>query len=578
MVDPAIELQRRMQSALSEAFGEIAGITTAEVHRSTYADYQSDSALSLARRLKRSPRDVAAAVVKRLQPDEVLDSATVSGPGFINLTLRSDYLSKALEILSADDRLGSSLVKDSKTVVIDYSSPNLAKEMHVGHLRSTIIGDALARVFEFIGHKVIRQNHIGDWGTPFGMLIEHLLDERTAGRSTSIRQLSAFYRAARLKFDSDSTFAARARRRVVALQSSDASTLALWRGLVAITLEHIQDLYEKLDITLKPEDVTGESHFYLELADVVNELERNGIAQISDGAVCVFPPGFVRRDGAPMPLIVRKQDGGFTYATTDLAALRYRLRSLDAKQILYVVGAPQHQHLAMVFAAGRMAGWADDTVRLDHVEFGSVLGQDRKMLKSRSGDGISLNDLIDEGVEKARRLVDEKSPNLSENERAAIARAIGIGAIKYADLANDRIKDYVFDWNRMLAFDGNTGPYLMYAHSRICSILRKAACWTNAHDAKPVHICLDSPPERALALVLLQFARTIDRTAETLQLNRLAQFLFELASVFTKFYETCPVLRVDEPLRASRLALCELTAHILAKGLGLMGIAAPEQI
>lgn len=576
MVDPVNELGYRLQSALRARFGDEAGTVVADIHRSDYADYQSDVALGLARRLRRAPRDIAAAVVEGMPPDAVLQAATVSEPGFINLTLRSEYLSSALGHMVADERLGIGLPAHPDTAVVDYSSPNLAKEMHVGHLRSTIIGDSLARVLAFLGYHVVRRNHVGDWGTPFGMLIEHLFDERLAGRAASVPELSNFYRAARVKFDGDPEFAERARRRVVLLQSGDEKTLALWRQLIAVTIDYIEALYRRLDVLLTPDDIVAESYYNADLADVVSELESKGLAVISDGAVCVFPPGFIRRDGAPLPLIVQKSDGGFGYAATDLAALRYRVRTLGAKQVLYVVGTPQHQHLSMVFAVSRMAGWADDEVRLEHVEFGSVLGPDKKMLKSRSGESVGLIELLNEGVERARRLVDEKSPDVDERVRAAIAQAVGIGAIKYADLVNDRIKDYVFDWNRMLAFDGNTAPYLMYAHARICSILSKAGA--GGWDDAPVHsvIGLDAPAERALALELAQFPRVVQRTAETLKPHRLCQYLFELATAFTAFYQACPVLRAEEPVRASRLALCTLTARVLAKGLDLLGIAAPE--
>jgi arginyl-tRNA synthetase len=410
------------------------------------------------------------------------------------------------------------------------------------------------------------------------MLIEHLFDEQLAGRAAGVRELSAFYRTARLKFDRDPEFAERARQRVVLLQSGDVKTLALWRQLIAVTFEYIEAVYRKLDVGLARGDTVGESAYNGDLTDVVGELERGRIAVIDDGAVCVFPPGFVGRDGAPLPLIVRKRDGGFGYAATDLAALRYRLRTLGAKQVLYVVGTPQHQHLSMVFAVSRMAGWADETVRLEHVGLGSVLGPDKKMLKSRFGESISLDELLDEGVERARRLVDEKSPNLDERVRAEVARAIGVGAIKYADLANDRIKDYVFDWNRLLAFDGNTAPYLMYAHARICSILDKAGGDGERRKSSQSEIALDAPAERALALELLQFPGVVRRTAETLKPHRLCQHLFELATAFTAFYEASPVLRTEEAVRSSRLALCTLTARVLAKGLDLLGIAAPAKM
>jgi len=571
MLDLVPALRERVTAAVRAAFGEDAASTDPAVHRSDHADYQSDVALALARPLKRSPRDVAAALVGHLATDDLVAEAVVSGPGFINLTIRADNLGQGLDRMLATEEQPSS----RETVVVDYSAPNVAKEMHVGHLRSTIIGDAIARLLEFEGDRVIRQNHVGDWGTPFGMLIEHLLDERATGHEAGVRELVAFYQAARAKFDADPAFAERARRRVVLLQGGDADTLALWHRLIDVSVAHFSELYERLGVTLRPEDVAGESRYNADLPDVVAELRRAGLARESERALCVFPPGFTTREGEPLPLIVRKQDGGFTYATTDLAALRYRVRTLGARRVIYVVGTPQTQHLAMVFATARLAGWVDNGVRLEHVAFGSVLGPDRKMLKTRAGESISLAALLDEAVERAARVVEEKSPHLDPAQKARIAAAVGIGAVKYADLANDRIKDYVFDWSRMLALDGNTAPYLMYAHARIRSILRRAS---EEGTAAIGPIAVETPEERALALALLEFPATLARTAETLQPHRICGQLYEIASVFTTFYERCPVLRAPDPVRASRLALCTLTAQVLARGLDLLGIAAPEQI
>jgi len=571
MLDLVPALRERVTAAVRAAFGEDAASTDPAVHRSDHADYQSDVALALARPLKRSPRDVAAALVGHLATDDLVAEAVVSGPGFINLTIRADHLGQGLDRMLATEERPSS----RETVVVDYSAPNVAKEMHVGHLRSTIIGDAIARLLEFEGDRVIRQNHVGDWGTPFGMLIEHLLDERATGHEAGVRELVAFYQAARAKFDADPAFAERARRRVVLLQGGDADTLALWHRLIDVSVAHFSELYERLGVTLRPEDVAGESRYNADLPDVVAELRRAGLARESERALCVFPPGFTTREGEPLPLIVRKQDGGFTYATTDLAALRYRVRTLGARRVIYVVGTPQTQHLAMVFATARLAGWVDNGVRLEHVAFGSVLGPDRKMLKTRAGESISLAALLDEAVERAARVVEEKSPHLDPAQKARIAAAVGIGAVKYADLANDRIKDYVFDWSRMLALDGNTAPYLMYAHARIRSILRRAS---EEGTAAIGPIAVETPEERALALALLEFPATLARTAETLQPHRICGQLYEIASVFTTFYERCPVLRAPDPVRASRLALCTLTAQVLARGLDLLGIAAPEQI
>ncbi|HEV3031995.1 MAG TPA: arginine--tRNA ligase [Polyangia bacterium] len=575
MIDPLVPLRDRLRTATRLALGDAADADPA-LHRSQHADYQADLALALGRKLKKNPREVAAAIAANLAADDVIAGVEVSGPGFLNLTLRTDYLAALLGRMRADARLGVARAATPETVVIDYSGPNVAKEMHVGHLRSTIIGDSIARLLEWQGHKVIRRNHVGDWGTPFGMLIEHLLDE-SAGTQAGVRELGAFYRAARTKFDGDAAFADRARRRVVLLQSGDAETLGYWQRLIDVSVEHFSRLYAALGVTLRPEDVVGESRYNAALPEVVEELTRKGLAVESEGAICVFPPGFTGREGEPVPLIIRKQEGGYGYATTDLAALRQRVRELGARRLLYVVGAPQQQHLAMVFAVARLAGWADDSVRLEHVAFGSVLGPDKKMLKTRAGESVSLATLVEEAVARAAKVVGEKSPDLPVAEQARIASAVGVGAVKYADLSSDRIKDYVFDWNRMLSFEGNTAPYLMYAHARIRSILRKAH---EADDerATPGAFALAAPQERALALALVQLEGTLERAAEGCHPNRTCAFLYDVASAFTSFYEACPVLKADGPTRASRLALCAVSARTLALGLDLLGISAPDQM
>ena len=577
MIDPLVPLRDRLRTATRRALGDDAAEADPALHRSQHADYQADLALGLARKLKKNPREVATAIAAKLPADDVIASVEVSGPGFLNLTLRTDYLANLLGRMRADDRLGVACTATPETVVIDYSGPNVAKEMHVGHLRSTIIGDSIARLLEWQGHKVIRRNHVGDWGTPFGMLIEHLIDEGSAGGEAGVRELGAFYRAARAKFDGDSAFADRARRRVVLLQSGDAETLAHWRRLIDVSVEHFSRLYAVLGVTLRPEDVVGESRYNAALPEVVEELTRKGLAVESEGAICVFPPGFMGREGEPVPLIIRKQEGGYGYATTDLAALRQRVRELGARRLLYVVGAPQQQHLAMVFAVARLAGWADDSVRLEHVAFGSVLGPDKKMLKTRAGESVSLASLVEEAVARAAKVVGDKSPDLPAAEQARIASAVGVGAVKYADLSNDRIKDYVFDWNRMLSFEGNTAPYLMYAHARIRSILRKAHEATR-EETVPGALALDAPQERALALALVQLEGALERAAEGCHPNRICAFLYDVASAFTSFYEACPVLKADGPTRASRLALCEVSARTLALGLDLLGISAPDQM
>ncbi len=575
MIDPLNDLTLEVRAAAIAAFGTAGGSVDLAIHRSEHADYQADVALGLARALGRPPREIASAIVHHLPGGEVLDGAAVSGPGFINLTCRSEYLALQLGYMRGDELLGVARALHPDRVVMDFSSPNLAKEMHVGHLRSTILGDSLARILEHLGHEVIRQNHLGDWGTPFGMLIEHLLDEGTA-HGGDVRELSAFYRAARLKFDGDPGFADRARRRVVLLQSGDPPTLDHWKRLVEITTDHIDALYRQLHVGLGREDIAGESRYNSELEGVVTELERVGLARSSDGAVCVFPPGFAGRDGQALPLIVRKQDGGFGYAATDLAALKYRLRELRATRVLYVVGAPQSQHFAMVFETARLAGWVPDGARLEHVAFGSVLGQDGKVLKTRAGEAVSLSALLDEAIVRARTIVDEGSRSLGEAERARISDIVGIGAVKYADLANDRIRDYVFNWSRMMAFEGNTAPYLMYAHARIQSIIRKAHSGTMSCVDEHETLRIDDPAERALALEILQFPSTLARVGDTLQPHRLCQQLFRTATAFSGFYDGCPVLNADTPTRSSRLELCDLTARVLARGLELLGIEAPE--
>jgi arginyl-tRNA synthetase len=573
MTDPSIALQPLFQSALSKAFGAEHAADDPQLRPSKHADFQVNCALSLAKTLRRPPREVGAALLEQVSVGEIIERAEVSGPGFINVWLTRSYLSQLLSGSYSD--LGLAPTETPETIVVDYSSPNVAKEMHVGHLRSTIIGDALSRVFEALGHRVLRQNHIGDWGTPFGMLIEHLLDDGAATDSASITDLNAFYQAARKKFDESPEFAERSRLRVVSLQGGDVETLNLWKKLVTASVGYFQAIYELLGVTLKPEHVAGESLYNPWLADLVVDLMARNLAVESDGAVCVFPPGFAGRDQQPLPLIVRKQDGGYGYAATDLAAIRHRVRTLGASRILYVVGAPQAQHLSMVFAAAASAGWLVPPARAEHVAFGAVLGADKKMYRTRAGGSVRLIDLLNEAVHRAKCIVSEKNPALSDAAKTSIARAIGIGAVKYADLSNDRVKDYVFDWDRMLAFDGNTAPYLQYAHARIRSIFRKAEVALPSADA----IDVVTPEEKALALALLAFPTVVKEVAEGLALQKICTYLYDLATTFSAFYESCPVLRAAVPgERDSRLALCDYTARVLERGLGLLGIEAPEQM
>lgn len=577
MADPVHALARALQAAITAAFGAEHAATDPSLRRSSHADYQANAAMALGKRLGKPPREVAAAIVANLDVGGICRKVEIAGPGFVNLTLDDAYLTGELAETAGGGRLGVAPAAEPETVVVDYSGPNAAKEMHVGHLRSTIIGDALARVLEALGHRVIRQNHLGDWGTPFGMLIEHMLDlgEAAAAEELSVGDLDAFYRQARAKFDGDPAFVERSRLRVVRLQGGDEPTLALWRKLVRESTRYFESVYRRLGVTLTEADFAGESFYNPMLADVIAELTAKGLARESEGALCVFPAGFTGKGGEPLPLIVRKQDGGYGYPTTDLAAIRHRLTTVGARRIVYVVGAPQSQHFAMVFTTAREAGWLRPPARAEHVAFGSVLGADKKMFKTRSGDTVKLSSLLDEAVERAMKVVREKNPELDAEAAGAVARAVGVGAVKYADLSSDRIKDYVFDWDRMLAFEGNTAPYLMYAHARIRSIFRKGG----VESARGAGFSLGDPAERALALELLRFGAVLEDVAATLEPHRLCGYLFELAGAFTTFYERCPVLKADsEALRRSRLALCDLTAEVLAKGLGLLGIEAPERM
>ena len=579
MTDPQSALAASLRTAVTAAFGAEHAKTEPLVRRSERADYQADLAMGLAKTLKQAPRQVASAVVAAADFSALCERVEIAGPGFINFTLKTAALDQGLTALATDERLGVPRPARPDRVVIDYSAPNVAKEMHVGHVRSTIIGDSLARLLAFVGHEVIRQNHIGDWGTPFGMLIEHLLDVGggQAGSRRDLGELNEFYRAARLKFDADPQFADRARQRVVLLQSGDARTLELWRELVEISERHFFAIYDTLGVTLRAADIRGESAYNSMLSETATELERLGLAKVSDGALCVFAPGFANREGEPLPLIVRKQDGGFGYAATDLAALRYRTQTLHGTRLLYVVGAPQAQHFAMVFAVGELAGWLQPPARAEHVAFGAVLGADKKMLKSRAGDAVRLESLLDEAIERADAELKRRDPDGDPAARRTLAPQIGIGAIKYADLSNDRIKDYVFDWDRMLAAEGRTGPYLQYAHARIHSIFRKAAEGGIVRGAGAIRV--EDPAERALALELLGFGGAVTEAAETLRPHRLCGYLYDLATAFSAFFEACPVLRAPgDATRDSRLALCGLTARGLASGLGLLGIQAPERM
>ena len=576
-------IAERMRAAIARALGaDLASVdpVVRETQDARFGDFQANVAMSLGKRLGKKPREIAEAIVGEFDASGLCAPPEIAGPGFVNVRLDDGVLAALATSAARDPRLGIAPDAAPRTVVVDYSGPNVAKEMHVGHLRSTVIGDALARTIAFMGNRVVRQNHIGDWGTQFGLLIERLFDlGKAAGRDPvdllgSDVDLTGLYRDAAALETSDPAFAARARQRVVALQRGDTETRRLWQALVAISAEQFQAAYARLGVTLAASDVRGESFYNERLAEVVAELRAAGLARDSEGAVCVFPDGFKTKEGAPLPLIVQKSDGGYLYATTDLAALRFRLRELGARRIVYVTDARQQQHFAMVFATARAAGWVPDDARLEHVVFGTVLGEDGRPFKTRSGDTVRLAELLDEAEERAGRIVLEKNPDLDAATRGGVARAVGIGAIKYADLASDRVKDYVFSWARMLAMDGNTAPYLQYAYARIRAIFRKAGL-----DAAPsVPVALGHPAERALVLQLLQADGVVEAVAATLEPHRLCGYLYDVATTFSTFYEACPVLPAEPAVRESRLVLCDLTARTLATGLGLLGIDTLERM
>ena len=577
MADPVLTVAELLRPTFTHIAGGIDSDPV--VRRSDRADAQVNGSLALAKVLGKTPREVAQMVLDAANLSDVCSATEIAGPGFINITFASEFLARELAAAAADSRLGVRNAPTSKKVVIDYSAPNVAKEMHVGHLRSTVIGDALVRMLEFVGHSVVRENHIGDWGTPFGMLIEHLIDlgETEAANELSVGDLDSFYRQARTKFDSNDEFKERARARVVLLQGGDEETLRMWKLLVAESTRYFDRVYQTLGVLLTADDLMGESVYNPLLAPVVDRLRAKGLLVTSDGAEVVFPEGFVNRENEPLPLIIRKTDGGYNYATSDLACVIDRVERIGAHVVLYVVGAPQAQHLEMVAVVSRMAGWVPEGTELTHVAFGNVLGADRKILKSRSGEVVKLDALLTESVERAAVAVKEKNAELPAAQQAEVARQIGIGAVKYADLSTDRIKDYVFDWERMLAFEGNTSPYLQYAHARICSIFRKAGIDRAA--VRMLTPTLDHVAERALALRLLQFDTAVWDTLEKYSPHRLCTYLYELASEFSAFYEHCPVLRADsEAQKMSRLALCDFTARVMEQGLSLLGIESPEQM
>lgn len=533
-----------------------------------FGDYQINGVMGAAKKTRQNPRELAQKVANALQQNSLIAMAEVAGPGFINLKLRPEKLAQYIKDSLQDEHLGIARNSKPQTIVIDYSSPNLAKEMHVGHLRSSIIGDSLNRVLTFLGHKVIAQNHVGDWGTQFGMLVAYLIEQQQNGRADlELADLEQFYRNAKVRFDEDKNFADTARDYVVKLQSGDASVLALWQQFVQTSLQHAQAVYKKLGLKLLPADVTGESFYNDQLQSTVNELLAKGIAVNSDGTKVVFLDEFKNQDNEPAAFIIQKKDGGFLYASTDLACLRYRINTLHGNRLLYVVDARQSLHFDELFTVARKAGWLPDTVHAEHVPFGTMMGKDGKPFKTRSGDTVKLMDLLNEAVTRASALVASKNPELSTDEIAHIGEVVGIGAVKYADLSKNRTSDYIFDWDSMLSFEGNTAPYLQYAYTRVQSVFRKAGTWDNN-----AAITLNEAMEQQLAVELLKFEDVLDSVANTSYPHYLAAYLYQIATLFSRFYEACPILKADEATRNSRLQLTSLTGKTLQQGLALLGI------
>ena len=535
--------------------------------------------------LKKAPQEIAKQISELVASDLQSFAIVSSMSGFVNITAKPEWLSKRLSILLADPRLGVS-VDEKKTFAVDYSAPNVAKEMHVGHLRSTVIGDTIVRMLEFKGHTVIRENHVGDWGTPFGMLIEHLLDlgEDRAANELGVGDLDSFYKQARSKFVSDEEFANRSRSRVVLLQGGDAETLRLWRILVDESMRYFNEVYSMLGVMLTDDDIRGESSYQELLPEVVERLRESGDLEESDGADVVFPGGWVNRDGEPLPMIIRKADGGYNYSTSDLACIIDRVERLGCDGFLYVVGTPQKQHFEMVFQVAKKAGFMSHNHQAVHVNFGSVLDTDGKVLKSREGEVIKLHDLLEEAIRRAEQSIDDKNPDLLGKEREEVARAVGIGAVKYADLSTERTKDYVFDWEKMLSFEGNTAPYLQYAYARISSIFRKwggdrESLTTNFESLMESELSTLRGEEILLSRRLVEFPSILDDSVSTFSPHKLCKHLHSIASSFASFYENCAILKEDnEIISQRRLALCEVTSRELKLGLEMMGINVPERM
>ena len=599
---PLAILEERISAAMTDVCG--LGDCRAIVKPSTdpkFGDYQANGVMALAKKLKRNPRELAEEIVEKLDVADIAEPPEIAGPGFINLRLKADFVARALLEINADseNRLGIERIAQPKTIVVDFSGPNIAKQMHVGHLRSTIIGDCICRLLEFQGHKVIRQNHIGDWGLQMGMVLYamHKAEQRRSmgyqrdpetDLSISLKDLETFYKETVERSKSDPKIAELVRAYTVNFQKEEKHLPRLWKRAREITLSTCLDIYDELNVTLEEQHTRGESAYKQDMPRIVEDLKRSGLAEVSDGAVCVFPPGFKNKEGEPLPFIIRKSDGAYLYATTDLAALRYRVDELKADAIVYVTDSRQKLHFEMLFSVARMAGWVRDDTELVHVTFGSILGDGGTPLKTRSGENVKLKELLDEAVARALKIVEEKNPDLcgDEKERIAkkkrIANAVGIGAVKYADYSNNRTSDYIFSFDKMLAMDGNTAPYMQYAYARIKSIERQAR--NRGVDIETERTDIDNlnltePAELDLAKYLLRYGEAIDAAATDYRPNFLTTYLYELAQKFSAFYTNCHVLGAGPDKRPTRLLLCDLTANTIGHGLGqLLGIEVIEQM
>jgi len=551
-------------------------------NRPQFGDYQANGVMGAAKKLKTNPRELATKVVENLDLDGIADNIELAGPGFINIHLDKEWLATQLKAVANDNHIGVTQRTEPQTVVVDYSAPNLAKEMHVGHLRSTIIGDAVVKALEFRGDKVIRQNHMGDWGTQFGMLIAHLSDKLASDEvaETALADLENFYREAKIRFDDEEGFSDRARADVVKLQSGDAQCAKLWQQFIDISITHSEEIYDKLNVSLKRSDIMGESAYNDDLLAVIDELMSSEIAVEDQGAKVVFIDEMANKDGEPSVFIVQKSGGGFLYATTDLSACRYRSGKLNADRIIIFTDARQALHFKQVEIVARKAGFLPENVGYDHCPFGMMMGNDGKPFKTRTGGTIKLAELLDEAVVRASDLIKEKNPEINADDLADISKKVGIGAVKFADLSKNRTSDYIFNWKTMLSFEGATAPYLQYAYSRIQSIFNKAESNKTELAQFSRNIQIIAPQEKALALKLLQLEDVIDSVISECTPNLLCNYLYELASLYMSFYEACPILKdgISVEVKGSRLALCDLIAKTLKQGLDVLGIEVMERM